>query len=145
MTAFNNPFLLGFDELEDMLTRVTKGAEGFPPYNIEQIAADRLQITLAIAGYAESDIDILVEDNQLVIRGQQPQEPERRYLHRGIAARSFIKTFVLADGMVIEGARLENGLLQIDLKKPVRQTRVQRIAIQTQSQPVLVQPKRRKK
>ena len=145
MSAFNNPFLLGFEGLEDMLTRVTKSAEGFPPYNIEQTAADQLQITLAVAGYTEEDLDITLDDNQLMIRGQQNQDPDRHYLHRGIAARSFIKTFVLADGMVIEGARLENGLLHIDLRKPVRRSHVQRISIQTQSRPVLMKPDRRKK
>ena len=145
MTVFNNPFMLGFDELENMLSRMTKRAEGFPPYNIEQTAEDTLKIVLAVAGYTDSDLDIIVEDNQLIIRGRQAQNPDKKYLHHGIAARSFIKTFVLADGMVIEGACLENGLLGIDLRKPQKQTKVQRIAIKTKSKPVLLETPRRKK
>ena len=145
MTAFNNPFLLGFDELEAMLTQMTKTAEGFPPYNIEQLGSDMLRITLAVAGYMDSDLEMMLEDNQLIIRGRQTQDPERRYLHHGIAARSFIKTFVLADGMTIENACLENGLLNIDLRKPVKQTRIQRIAIQTKPKSVMLETKRRKK
>ena len=144
MTLLNNPFLLGFEGLEDLLT-TAKGAEGFPPYNIEQTSPERLQITLAVAGYGESDLDVAVEDNQLMIRGRQNSDQEHHYLHRGIAARSFIRTFVLADGMKVEGARLENGLLTIDLIRPVRQPHVQRIAIRTNEQPVLIHPRRRKK
>lgn len=135
---FNHPFLLGFDELDDMLDRLTKGADGFPPYNLEQTDAGTLRISLAVAGYVESDLSITVEDNRLTIRGRQSQEPERHYLHHGIAARAFVKTFVLADGMTILGADLENGLLHIDLQKPIRKTQVQTIAIQTKSQPVLL-------
>ena len=145
MSAFNNPFLLGFDELEDMLSRMTKTAEGFPPYNIEQLDPTRLRITLAVAGYTEADLDMTLEDNQLVIRGRQMQDGERHYLHHGIAARSFIKTFVLADGMTIEGACLENGLLNIDLLRPVKQTRVQKIPIQKKPKAVLLEAGRRKK
>lgn len=145
MTVFNNPFMLGFDELENMLSRMTKSAEGFPPYNIEQTGSETLKIVLAVAGYTESDLDIIVEDNQLIIRGRQAQNPDKKYLHHGIAARSFIKTFVLADGMVIEGACLENGLLSVDLRKPQKQTKVQRIAIKTNSKPVLLDTPRRKK
>ena len=145
MTAFNNPFLLGFDELEDMLTRVSKGAESFPPYNLEQLSPELMRITLAIAGYVAEDLDITLEDNQLMIRGQQTQDPNRHYIHRGIAARSFIKTFELADGMTIEGACLENGLLSIDLKKPLKISHVQRISIQTKSKSVLMNADRRKK
>ena len=145
MTVFNNPFMLGFDELENMLSRMTKSAEGFPPYNIEQTGMETLKIVLAVAGYTESDLDIIVEDNQLVIRGRQAQNPDKKYLHHGIAARSFIKTFVLADGMVIEGACLENGLLSVNLRKPQKQTKVQRIAIKTNSKPVLLDTPRRKK
>lgn len=145
MTVFNNPFMLGFDELENMLSRMTKSAEGFPPYNIEQTGTETLKIVLAVAGYTESDLDIIVEDNQLVIRGRQAQNPDKKYLHHGIAARSFIKTFVLADGMVIEGACLENGLLSVNLRKPQKQTKVQRIAIKTNSKPVLLDTPRRKK
>ncbi len=142
---FNHPFLLGFDELDDMLDRLTKGADGFPPYNLEQTDAGTLRISLAVAGYVESDLTITVEDNRLTIRGRQSQEPERCYLHHGIAARAFVKTFVLADGMTILGACLENGLLHIDLQKPIRKTQVQTIAIQTKSKPVLLDAGKKKK
>ncbi len=145
MNAFNTPFLLGFDELEEMLSRMTKSAEGFPPYNIEQTAEGKLRLTLAVAGYVESDLDMTLEDNQLIIRGHQTQDPSRRYLYRGIAGRNFIKSFVLADGMKIEGARLENGLLHIDLKRPEKQTRIQKITIQTDSRPVVLTTERKKK
>ena len=145
MSTFGPPFLLGFDEIENMLARITKTADGFPPYNIEQLTPDLLRITLAVAGYADTDLDITLEDNQLMIRGRQNQDPEKRYLYRGIAGRSFIKTFVLADGMTIEGASLENGLLNIDLKKPVKTPQVKRIEIKTKSQPVLIGSSRRKK
>ncbi len=145
MSAFNTPFLLGFDELEEMLGRMTKSAEGFPPYNIEQLNDGKLRITLAVAGYVDSDLDMTLEDNQLIIRGHQDQDTEHRYLHRGIAARHFIKSFVLADGMKIEGARLENGLLHIDLKRPEKQTRIQKITIQTDSSPVVLNTGRKKK
>ena len=128
-----------------MLAQMTKTAEGFPPYNIEQVDSDVLRITLAVAGYTESDLEMTLEDNQLIIRGRQMQDVERRYLHHGIAARSFIKSFVLAEGMVIEGACLENGLLNIDLRKPPKQTKVQRIDIQTKPKSVLLNAGRRKK
>ena len=145
MTAFNNPFLLGFDELEGMLDRITKSAEGFPPYNIEQLSPDLLRITLAVAGYKGSDLEMTLEDNQLMIRGRQNPEIEHHYLYRGIAARSFIKSFVLADGMTVAGASLENGLLSVDLKKPIKKSHVQRIEIKTKSGPVLIGTAKRKK
>ena len=145
MTAFNNPFLLGFDEIEGMLNRITKSAEGFPPYNIEQMEPDLIRITLAVAGYGPDDLEMTLEDNQLMIRGRQNQGTEHHYLYRGIAARSFIKSFVLADGMVVAGAALENGLLAIDLKKPVKKSHVQHIEIKTKSSPVLIGTAKRKK
>ena len=145
MSTFGPPFLLGFDEIENMLARITKTADGFPPYNIEQLTPDLLRITLAVAGYADTDLDVTLEDNQLMIRGRQNQNSERRYLYRGIAGRSFTKTFVLADGMTIEGASIENGLLNIDLKRTVKTSHIRRIEIKTKSQPVLIGPGRRKK
>ncbi len=131
LTPFNNPFMLGFDELENMLLRISKGSENFPPYNIEQIDADSLRITLAVAGYKETDLDVSIEENQLVIRGRQEQSDTRRFLHRGIAGRSFIKSFVLAEGLKITEAFLENGLLNIDLYRPNKPKKVQQIAIKT--------------
>lgn len=144
MSILNNPFLLGFEGLEELLA-TAKGADGFPPYNIEQLSAEGIRITLAVAGYGETNLDVALEDNQLMIRGRQNDEQEHHYLHRGIAARSFIKTFVLADGMKVSGARLENGLLIIDLIRPVRHPHIQRIPIKTNEQPVLIHPRRRKK
>src|SRR3546814_4433491 len=97
-------------------------AEGYPPYNIEQIGAARLRITLAVAGFGESDLSIRIEDNQLVVRGKQREEGERLYLHRGIAARQFQRSFILADGIEVLGAELDNGLLHIDLARPEPET-----------------------
>jgi len=145
LTAFNNPFLLGFDELEGMLDRITKNAEGFPPYNIEQLSPELLRITLAVAGYGATDLEMTLDDNQLMIRGRQNQDAPHHYLYRGIAARSFIKSFVLADGMTVAGASLENGLLSVDLKKPMKKSHVQRIEIKTKSGPVLIGTAKRKK
>jgi HSP20 family molecular chaperone IbpA len=121
--SLSSPFLLGFDEIERVLDRVTKGADGYPPYNIERLARDqehpeRLRITLAVAGFTRDQLDVTVEENQLVIRGRQQDDKARHYLHRGIAARQFQRTFVLADGMEVQGADLKNGLLSIDLARP---------------------------
>lgn len=131
INPFNNPFMLGFDELENMLLRISKGSESFPPYNIEQLAHDKMRISLAVAGYTEADLDVSVEENQLVIRGHQEQDETRRFLHHGIAGRSFIKSFVLADGLKITEAFLENGLLNIDLVKPEKPKNIRQIAIRT--------------
>lgn len=115
---FNSPFLLGFDQLERALDRVAKsGNDAYPPYNIEQMDEDRLRITLAVAGFGENDLAVTVEDNQLVIRGKQSEDTERSFLHRGIAARQFHRAFVLAEGIEIVQAQLENGLLSIELQR----------------------------
>jgi HSP20 family molecular chaperone IbpA len=121
--SLSSPFLLGFDEIERALERVTKSSDGYPPYNIERIAPadcrpERLRITLAVAGFTRDQLDVTVEENQLVIRGRQQDDKTRQYLHRGIAARQFQRTFVLADGMEVLGADLDNGLLSIDLARP---------------------------
>ena len=130
MSAFNSPFLLGFDQLEQVLDNVTKNAgEGYPPYNIEQIGLDSLRITLAVAGFTETDLSIELEDNQLLIRGRQTDDTDRVYLHRGIAARQFQRSFVLAEGIEIVGAELDNGLLHVDLVRPEPESRVQKIKI----------------
>ena len=119
LSVFSSPLLLGFDELERMLDRASKAAgDGYPAYNIERLAkadgeAERLRITLAVAGFSRDEIDVTVEENQLVIRGRQKEEDGKAYLHRGIAARQFQRAFVLADGMEVTGARLENGLLEL--------------------------------
>ena len=122
--TFNSPLLLGFDELERALDRVSKmSADGYPPYNIEQTGPNDLRITLAVAGFGLSDISIIVEDRQLVIRGKQADDEKRVYLHRGIAARQFQRSFVLAEGIEVRGAELTNGLLHVDLQRPVPETR----------------------
>ena len=119
----SSPFLIGFDQIERALDRVTKGADGYPPYNIERLAPDeqnpeRLRITLAVAGFTLDQLEVTVEENELVIRGRQQDDKARQYLHRGIAARQFQRTFVLADGMEVLRADLKNGLLLIDLARP---------------------------
>jgi HSP20 family molecular chaperone IbpA len=132
VSPFNSPLLLGFDEFERTLDRISKkAADGYPPYNIEQIGEDRLCIVLAVAGFGE-DLAIEVVDNQLVIRGKQ-REPDagRVFLHRGIAARQFQRAFILANGIQVDGARLHNGLLHIDISRPKPESRVRRVAITT--------------
>jgi HSP20 family molecular chaperone IbpA len=129
--VFGSPMFLGFDHLENMLERVSRSAtDGYPPYNIEQTGNSALRITLAVAGFTMDDLQITQEDNQLVIRGRQAEDVSGRvFLHRGIAARQFQKAFVLAEGIDIEGAWLDNGLLNIDLRRPEPEVRVRRIEI----------------
>ena len=132
--TLSSPFLLGFDEIERALDRVTKAADGYPPYNIERLARDeespeRLRITLAVAGFTRDQLEVTVEENQLVIRGKQQDDQRREYLHRGIAARQFQRTFVLADGMDVLGADLNHGLLSIDLARPEPERVVRTVAI----------------
>ena len=132
--SLSSPFLLGFDEIERVLDRVTKAADGYPPYNIERLPKDeqdpeRLRITLAVAGFTREQLDVSTEENQLVIRGRQQDDKTREYLHRGIAARQFQRTFVLADGMEVLGADLKNGLLAIDLARPEPELIVKTISI----------------
>jgi HSP20 family molecular chaperone IbpA len=136
ISAFSSPLLLGFEEIERALERLSKAAgDGYPPYNIERLPrtanrAETLRITLAVAGFASGELDVSVEDNELVIRGRQhEEEPPREYLHRGIAARQFQKTFVLAKGIEVKGADLAEGLLSIDLVRPENERVAQRIVI----------------
>ena len=124
ISAFSSPFLLGFDDIERTLDRVAKAAnDGYPPYNIERIPKlgdedERLRITLAVAGFTRDELDVTTEENQLLIRGKQHDDQSRQYLHRGIAARQFQRTFVLAEGIEILSADLKDGLLSIDLVRP---------------------------
>jgi HSP20 family molecular chaperone IbpA len=124
VSVFSSPFLLGFDEIERLLDQATKtSGDGYPPYNIERLAngegaAERLRITLAVAGFKREELEVMVEDNQLTIRGSQKNGDAGDYLHRGIAARQFQRAFVLAEGMEVANAQLENGLLAIDLIRP---------------------------
>ena len=130
VSVFNSPFLLGFEQFEQTLDRISKmPAEGYPPYNIEQVGTNSLRITLAVAGFTEADLSIELEDNQLLIRGRQTDDADRVYLHRGIAARQFQRSFVLAEAIEIIGAELDNGLLHVDLVRPEPEPRVQKIKI----------------
>jgi len=131
LTLGSHPFLLGFDQLERLVERTAKsGNEGYPPYNIEQKDENAYRITLAVAGFAEEDLSITVEDRQLVIRGRQGEDDaERVFLHRGIAARQFQRSFVLADGVEVAGAAMEHGLLHVDLQRAVPERVVQTISI----------------
>jgi HSP20 family molecular chaperone IbpA len=135
ISAFSSPLLLGFDEIERALDRLSKAAgDGYPPYNIERLArtdakAETLRITLAVAGFETDDLDVTVEENELVIRGRQKDEPAREYLHRGIAARQFQKTFVLAEGIEVTGASLRDGLLSVDLARPQSERVARQIVI----------------
>lgn len=125
-----HPYLLGFDQLERLAERAAKGAEGYPPYNIEHRPPDAFRITLAVAGFAEDDLAITTEDRQLVIRGRQPEGDETRvFLHRGIAARAFQRSFVLADGVEVTAAQMQDGLLHIDLRRVNPQQVVRTIPI----------------
>jgi HSP20 family molecular chaperone IbpA len=131
LTLGSHPFLLGFDQLERLVERTAKAdANGYPPYNIEQYGENAYRITLAVAGFAEDDLAITLEDRQLVIRGKQAEpEDERVFLHRGIAARQFQRSFVLADGVEVAGASMEHGLLHVDLQRAVPDSVVQTIRI----------------
>ncbi len=131
LTLFDSPLFLGFDEVEKTFDRLRKsGNEGYPPYNIEQIGEDGLRITLAVAGFSMDDLDVEVEHNQLTIRGKQLEdEDERLFIHRGIAARQFQRSFILADGIEVQGASLDRGLLNIDLMRVVPESNARKIQI----------------
>ncbi|MCA3563747.1 MAG: Hsp20 family protein [Methylocystis sp.] len=133
--TFNSPYLLGFDEIERALDRVAKASgDGYPPYNIERLGQcenmpERLRITLAVAGFTRNQLEILLEEGQLVIRGRQNDDKTRQFLHRGIAARQFQRVFLLAEGMEVLGADLSSGLLSIDLVRPEPERIIRRIDI----------------
>jgi HSP20 family molecular chaperone IbpA len=135
LARFDSPFLLGFDQVERLLDRVARtGADGYPPYNVEEVQTDKggqLKITLAVAGFAAEELSVTLESNQLVIRGGQSDDEDRNFLHRGIAARQFQRAFVLAEGIEVLGADLENGLLTISLEQQVPEEIVQQIEITT--------------
>lgn len=134
MSLLSNPLLLGFDEIERLIDRASKGSDGYPPYNIERVpqqngAGERLRITLAVAGFTRDQLEIMLEDNQLIVRGKQTDDASREYLHRGIAARQFQRTFVLAEGIEVRSADLTNGLLEIDLMRHEPERLVRKIDI----------------
>ena len=130
---FDSPFLLGFDHTRALIERAAKAAgEGYPPYNVEELGDGEVRITLAVAGFTPAQLEVTVEDNQLNVVGKRDGgEAERAYLHRGIAARGFVRSFVLAHGMEVEGATLEHGLLHIDLFRPEPEKKVKQIPIRT--------------
>ncbi|MEQ8355685.1 MAG: Hsp20 family protein [Kiloniellaceae bacterium] len=129
LSLFNSPLLLGFEPFEQAIDRITKTADGYPPYNVEQVGENRLRITLAVAGFTEADLSVQIEDKQLVIRGKQADDEGRVYLHRGIAARQFQRSFVLAEGIEVSNASLERGLLHVDLVRPVVTPEVRTVKI----------------
>jgi HSP20 family molecular chaperone IbpA len=134
--VFDSPFLLGFEHTRALIERAAKAAaETYPPYNVEQLGEDKLRITLAVAGFSPDQLQVTVEGNQLIVAGRREAEGERTdgagYLHRGIAARGFMRSFVLADGMVVDAAVLEHGLLHVDVSRPEPETLVKRIPIRT--------------
>jgi len=136
LSLFNSPLLLGFDQFERAFERVSKAAaDGYPPYNVEQTGENSLRITLAVAGFSTDDLAVQVEDNQLVVRGKQNDSGDRVYLHRGIAARQFQRSFVLAEGIEVAGASLDNGLLNIDLVRRVVEGRVRSVEIKGTAKP----------
>lgn len=130
LSLFNSPLLLGFDHFEQALDRIAKAStDGYPPYNIEQIGENTLLITLAVAGFTMDDLSVTIEGTQLVIRGKQTDDDERVYLHRGIAARQFQKSFVLAEGIEVTNAHLDNGLLNVELQRPAVEDCVRKVEI----------------
>ncbi|MGI9373698.1 MAG: Hsp20 family protein [Hyphomicrobiales bacterium] len=134
VSVFSSPFLLGFDEIERMLESAAKSAgDGYPPYNIERVAeadgSEHLRIVLAVAGFSADELDITVEDNQVIIHGKQHDDNSGEFLHRGIAARQFKRAFVLAEGMEVTGADLENGLLSIELLRRAPERVIRKIEI----------------
>ena len=131
LTLFNSPLLLGFDHFERVLDRVSKASsDGYPPYNVEQTGANALRITLAVAGFSKDELSVSVEDDELAIAGKQVDDADRVYIHRGIAARQFQRRFVLAQGIAVQGATLDNGLLHIDLVRPEIEAHSRTIEIQ---------------
>ena len=135
VSLFSAPFLLGFEALEERVDRLQKAADGYPPYNIERtIDADgteRFLISIAVAGFSEHELEVLAEDNQLLVRGRQKEEANREFLHRGIAARQFQRSFLLADGVEIQEATLRNGMLTIAVVRPKAEKIARRIAIRS--------------
>lgn len=135
ISVFSAPFLLGFDSFEERIDRLARSADGYPPYNIERTpgedGSERFIISIAVAGFSESELEVMSEDNQLNVRGKQKDEPGREFLHRGIAARQFQRTFLLADGMIVKDATLSHGMLVIALERPRAPKLARRIDIRS--------------
>ena len=132
---FDSPYLLGFEHTRSLIERAAKAAaESYPPYNVEDRGDGGIRITQAVAGFSPEQLEVTVEDRQLTVAGRRDDQSGRAedaYLHRGIAARGFIRSFVLADGMVVDGATLEHGLLHIDLARPEPERRLVKVPIRT--------------
>lgn len=135
VSLFSAPFLLGFDAFEERFDRLAKASDGYPPFNIERIAnndgSELFLISVAVAGFARNELEVIAEDNQIIVRGRQTEDGARQYLHRGIAARQFQRTFLMADGMRVEGAELSDGLLVIRVERPIAEPVSRRIEIRT--------------
>lgn len=135
ISFFSAPFLLGFDAFEERVDRLSKASDGYPPYNIERrVEGDGTEnyvISIAVAGFGENDLEVVTEDNQLVVRGRQKEDPGREFLHRGIAARQFQRSFLLADGVVVKDAVLRNGMLVIGVVRPKAEKAIRRIEIRS--------------
>ena len=135
ISVFSAPFLLGFDSFEERVDRLTKSADGYPPYNIERTiepdGTERFLVSIAVAGFGAGELEVLAEDNQMVVRGKQRDEPGREFLHRGIAARQFQRSFILADGMIVKDATLGHGMLVVVVERPLTTKVARRIDIRS--------------
>ncbi len=138
VSVFSAPFLLGFDAFEERIERMAKAADGYPPYNIERLpaanGAGQYRITIAVAGFSPKELEIVCEDNQIVVRGRRTDDAERQFLHRGIATRRFQRSFLLADGMRVDGAELKDGMLIIGVERPKVEKAARRIDIRTENE-----------
>ncbi|KKJ77963.1 heat-shock protein Hsp20 [Kiloniella litopenaei] len=135
LSLFNSPLMLGFEQFEQAVDMISKTAsDGYPPYNVEKVSENKIRITLAVAGFSQEDMQVQIENNQLVIKGKAKSDDDKEYLHRGIAARQFRRAFVLAEGIEVLDAKLENGLLHVDLEQPLQNIAIRSIEIQTSSE-----------
>ncbi|WP_053005612.1 Hsp20 family protein [Kiloniella spongiae] len=135
LSLFNSPLMLGFEQFEQAVDMISKTAsDGYPPYNVEKVSENKIRITLAVAGFSQEDMQVQIENNQLVIKGKAKSDDDKEYLHRGIAARQFRRAFVLAEGIEVLDAKLENGLLHVDLEQPLQNIAIRSIEIQTSNE-----------
>ncbi len=132
LSLFNSPLMLGFEQFEQAVDMISKTAsDGYPPYNVEKVSENKIRITLAVAGFSPEDMQVQIENNQLVIRGKAKSDDDKEFLHRGIATRQFRRAFVLAEGIEVLNANLDNGLLHVELEQPLQNVSVRSIEIQT--------------
>ncbi|WP_419903002.1 Hsp20 family protein [Kiloniella sp.] len=132
LSLFNSPLMLGFEQFEQAMDMISKTAtDGYPPYNVEKVSENKIRITLAVAGFSPEDIQVQIENNQLVIRGKAKSDDDKEYLHRGIATRQFRRAFVLAEGIEVLNANMDNGLLHVELEQPLQNVTIRSIEIQT--------------